>query len=281
MALPDWAKQALQAADPASARAKWQRDMALSLERRWQELDAESWDVPASHSCYGRGHADAALSPPDLVRARILETVLDLAWDLVNGKKPGQSGEAAKELASLNEQILDGARDLARLFRQRSLLARDHGLADQEYPGGDPFDFWDAFEAVFEHRDFADLAAVSRAEIAALLCAVRSQQRPKPRWPDLLEEITRRQDDAVKITDAGDRAAAGRTKSTEHSRPLRQLFGALSSGWSGTYPDGFLLDPLKPSHLRALAEVVLGVQTGVLTNDAVGKLCRAFKRERA
>lgn len=281
MSLPIWAK-ALFEVSGDSERFQWQRGLVGHFERQWWQLEADSWSVPAAHECYAKGHSDDSLNPVDLVRKRILETALDLAWDLKDGKELDQLRAKTIDLEALNTQIIDDARRLASLFRRRSLLVRDHGLEDQDdYSGADPFDFWDSFESVFCYADFADFSYVNKQEIAALLLSARSQQRPKPRWPDLLEEITNRQDEVVRLTDVGDSAvAASRTNATEWSRTVLYLVGALDKGWDGTYPEGFLLGCLSYRQLTSLLEIVFRAPKDLVNEESSRGVIRRYRKRR-
>jgi hypothetical protein len=281
MGMPAWARELFERGGD-SERDKWQRGLLSPLEKQWFQLKVEKWAVPDDHACYAQGHDDKHVLAADLVRKRILETALDLAWDRSCKKTPDGPAQAAKLLPDLNTQIDDAARYLAALFRQRSMLLRSHTIEDQEdYAGADPFDFWDAFEAVLCQRDFEDFAAVARSSIQSLLFDVRSQQRAKPRWPDLLDEIARRQDGAIRITDAGDAAVAkSKTNSTEWSLVGLQLMGALDDDWGGAYPPGFLLGCLKNSQLSTLMEVVYQAPLGEISPEAIRKLRARYQKRR-
>lgn len=273
MKLPTWALRALSFVNSESERGEWQSGLLSRFERDWYRLEVDKWRVPEWHQSYGQGHSDKELSAADLVRKRILETALDIEWDRHTADSNVRPDQALREVARLNGEIVALAGDLATLFRTRGDLMHRFALEDtQESEPGDPFEFWTAFENSMESPQFRAWAYVAQKEIGAFLCIARSQSRPRPRWPDLLEEITKRPDGDVFVADPIAAALAGpQTKSTEWSRLGRQLIAGLDA-WEGTYPSGFLLGRLPWEQLAALAEVVFDAPDTAFTGEQMRKL---------
>lgn len=114
------------------------------------------------------------MKPADFVRKRILETALDLAWDRHCGMEPKGAAQAAQKVGELNARIVDAAMHLAEMFRERAALVHTHALEDQsEWRNGDPFDFWDAFEAAMQQDDYRGWAYTAQHEINAFLRIAR------------------------------------------------------------------------------------------------------------
>ena len=282
MKLPTWALRALSFVNSESERGEWQSGLLSRFERDWYRLEVDKWRVPEWHQSYGQGHSDKELSAADLVRKRILETALDIEWDRHTADSNVRPDQALREVARLNGEIVALAGDLATLFRTRGDLMHRFALEDtQESEPGDPFEFWTAFENSMESPQFRAWAYVAQKEIGAFLCIARSQSRPRPRWPDLLEEITKRPDGDVFVADPIAAALAGpQTKSTEWSRLGRQLIAGLDA-WEGTYPSGFLLGRLPWEQLAALAEVVFDAPDTAFTGGPMRKLKKGPSRTNA
>jgi hypothetical protein len=279
MTLPTWALRALSFVNSESERGEWQSSLLPRFEKNWYRLDAEKWRVPDWHRSYGRGHFDKDLSAADLVRKRILETALDIEWDRRTAETDIRPDQALKEVSRLNTAIVSKACELAELFRVRSDLMDRFALEDtQESEPYDPFDFWTAFESAMESPQFRAWAYVAQHEIQAFLRIARSQSRPRPRWPDLLDEITKRPDSEVFASDPVVAAVAGpRTKVTEWSLLGRQLIAGLDD-WEGTYPKGFLLGCLTHGQLAALAEVVFDAPASAFGDEQMRKLRGSLAR---
>lgn len=269
MAMPEWAQRALVPVSPKSEHGQWLFGMAVSLRKRWRDMQAERWKVPDWHPSYSCGHYDSILKPADLVRKRILETALDLAWDRHYGREVKDAAQAAQKVGELNARIVDTALQLAEMFEERRNLVEAHALEDQsEWENGDPFDFWDAFEAAMQQTEFGAWAYTAQQEINAFLRIAREQSRPRPGWPDVLGRLAFRPAEPVRITDAGDVAASqSKTKSTELSGRALQLMGALDVGWQGTYPHGFLLGCLGHGQLASLVEIVFDAPADAHINE--------------
>ena len=269
MKLPEWAQRALVPASPESEHGQWLAEMAEPLRKRWRDMQADAWKVPEWHASYSRGHYDETLTRADLVRKRILETTLDLAWDRRRGMEPKGAAQAAKKVEELNAHIVDTALLLAEMFEERAKLVHAHALEDQsEWCNGDPFDFWDAFEAAMQQTEFCGWAYTAQHEINAFLRIAREQSRPRPGWSDLLGQLAFRPHEPVRVTDASDVAASqSKTNSTEWSSWALQLIGALDAGWHGTYPPGFLLGCLRHGQLASLVEIVFDAPADARIND--------------
>lgn len=269
MELPEWARRALVPANPESEHGQWLAEMENPLRKRWRDMQADKWKVPPEHFCYLESHWDELLTPADLVRKRILETALDVAWDKHCGKDPRGAAQAAKKVWELNEKIKDAATALADLFRERAALVHANALDDQnDWQSLEPFDLWDALQSATEQPEFMGWQQTARREINAFLRIAREQSRPGPGWADLLGQLSLRLDADVRLTDAGDIAAArSKTNGTEFSRWALQLMGALDTGWHGTYPPGFLLGCLDVAQLATLVETVFGTPADAPIND--------------
>lgn len=284
MALPEWARRALVSTSPESERGQWLAAMAELLCKRWRDMEADKWKVPEWHASYSRGHDDETLGRADMVRMRILETALDLAWDRYCCREPKGAVQAAEKVGELNARIVDAALQLAEMLEARAALVHAHGLEDlSEWRDGDPFDFWDAFEAAMQQSEFRGWAYTAQREIAAFLRIAREQSRPRPGWPDLLGQLAFRPNERVRVTDAGDVAASNsKTNSNELSSWALQLMGALDEGWQGTYPPGFLLDCLGPGHIASLVEIVFDAPgDGRINDQQMRGLLRRYKGRKA
>jgi len=281
MKLPTWALRALSFVNSESERGEWQSGLLPRFEKNWYRLEVEKWRVPDWHRSYGRGHFDKELSAADLVRKRILETALDIEWDRQTSDTDVRPDQALKEVDRLNTAIGAMAGDLAGLFRARADLMHRFSLEDsQESEPCDPFDFWSAFESAMELPQFRGWAYVAQEEIQAFLRIARSQSRLRPRWPDLLDEITKRPDSEVFASDPVVAAVAGpRTKATEWSLLGRQLIAGLDD-WEGTYPRGFLMGCLPFEQLATLAEVVFDAPESSFSGDQMRKLRDSLSRSK-
>lgn len=273
MKLPTWALRALSFVNSESERGEWQSGLLSRFERNWYRLDVDKWEVPEWHRSYRQGHSDKELSAADLVRKRILETALDIEWDRQTTDLEARPDQALQEFDRLNREIVALAGDLAAHFRRRGELMYLYALEDtRESEPGDPFDFWSAFEGAMQLPEFRGWAYVAQTEISAFLRIARSQSRARPRWADLLEEITKRPDSEAFVADPIVAVLAGpQTKSTEWSRLGRQLIAGLDD-WEGTYPKGFLLGCLPLEQLAALAEVVFDAPDTAFSDDQMRKL---------
>ena len=267
MVLPAWAERAFEKhrpravgnGEPNSDRLDWWEGCKHRFELRWADLDADHWRVPEWHRCYSALSLGFEWSRADFVRHCILETVIDLAWDASAGKAPGKVAQAVANLDTINTQISDKARELASLFRQRDLTQLAEGVTDssEDYLELDPYGLWDALELAMGLPHVDLWAYTARVEVEKFLNIARTQSRPKPRWPDLLDMVAARAHRPAAPCDAGDIAVfASRTKHTNQSQWGRRLLGTLDD-WGGTFPRGFLRGCLTGAHLAALLEVAL------------------------
>lgn len=277
MELPEWAKRALVPANPESEQGRWLAERAKALHKRWRDMQADKWRVPPEHHSYLQGHWDSVLKPADLVRQRILETALDLAWDRHCGKQPKEAAEAAKKVGGLNEQIGIVAMQLSALLAERAALVHANALDDQnEWSALDPFDFWDALDAAMHQTQFTGWAQTAQREISAFLRITREQSRAGPGWSDVLAQLPARLPAPVRITDAADAAAAqSKTNRTDFSGWALQLMGALDMGWRGTYPPGFLLGCLGHGQFATLVEIIFDASADVCLNEEQARKLRA------
>ena len=282
MKLPTWALRALSFVNSTSERGEWQSGLLSRFESNWYRLDADKWKIPEWHQSYRQGHTDKELSAADLVRKRILETALDIEWDRQTTDLKARPDQALKEFERLNSEIVSLAGNLAACFRRRGELMHLYALEDTgDSELGDPFDFWSAFEDAMQSPEFRDWAYVAQNEIGAFLRIARSQSRARPRWPDLLEEITKRQECKAFVADPIVAVLAGpQTNSTQWSRLGRQLI-AGQDDWEGTYPKGFLLSCLPFDQLATLAEVVFDAPESSFNGEQMRKLLGTLSRSKS
>ena len=275
MELPEWAKRALVFVNTVSERDVWQSTFARHISEQWFRLEVEKWRVPENDLRYLQGHFDKELTPADLVRKRILETALDLAWDRAYDEEAqrGSAADAIKAVRKMNGEIADLADKLANLFRARDELMEVHALDDSyEFQRNDPFKFWDAFELSMNAPSFREWRSRTDPHNESFLRIARSQSRPRPQWPDLLSELTKRPDCEVFSDDPVISAvASSRTNNTEWSRLGLQLIAALDD-WPGTYRPGFLLDCLPYEQMAALAAVVFEAPEDAFSGEQMRKL---------
>jgi hypothetical protein len=281
MALPNWAEKAL-LNWPKSARLEWQRGLVHAFTANWAKVHSDRWRVPDDHPSYATGHWDPELSSADLVRKRIVQTVLDVGWDRHYGRHPSDAREAKVKLEGINEQICVAAEQLAKLFRDREAILEKQEVEDQSpfgYPDGDRFDLFEALAQTAQDAQFSEWHDVAGDALNRFLALAWAQSRPRPHWPDLLDQLGYESGRMVLITNPGALAQSS-TKSTEVSAWALQLIGELDAGWHATYPKGFLIDCLTPGAIAGFLQLVLGLTDyeSHNLNRTVSKLIDRYRR---
>lgn len=287
MELPEWAQRAFRKHQPGGVgenapnptRLAWWNSCKRRFELRWDDLASDKWKVPQKHECYAPLRRKVNIEPTDYVRLCILETALDLAWKKSTGSLPCEVASAVSELESLNIQIANTACDLAALFRQRATIQFSHGVeeADIEPNEPDPFNLWGALELSMAMPHVSDWAYVAQPEAAKFLNIARTQSRPGPQWPDVLDAVAVRSRRDVVPGSAGDVVVmASRTNATEWSQWARFLLGTLDD-WHGTFPDGFLRECLTYNQLANLAEVALDAPADAYNPEQMRRLADRYK----
>jgi len=297
MKLPEWANRALDQFKPEVSYSKdepnpemlekW-RSIKKRFENRWSEIGPDDWKIPEQHPRYAAIGVHCKYPPVDIFKQAILEISIESAWDISTGKTPKKILEAQGNLLHLNEEIIEAAENLARLFRRRQTLQADFHLTDKslfyEQNRPDPFDVFGAFELALKGHEYCAWAMVDRPAIAAFMAAAKksSAARPRPDWSALLDQVSYRETQTIIGRDAGDVAVlSGTTNKSDWSSLCRRLIARLDERHEFGFPDGFLLTWLTNSQLASLASVAFDAgPDAAINDDQIRKLKSTYKKRR-
>lgn len=291
MSLPPWAVRALnhfkpspgfRDTEPDPARLRQWEGFCARFEDRWRELAPDQWRVPENHSDYGWLRAQYTYPPADYVRQCILEVAIECAWEMGANQRPECVIAAIKELDRLNEQIAQGAANLASLFRQRDLLREGYSLSDSspdaEAASPDAFRLAGLLELVLGKHRFRTASRHYRAGLDALYDALSSSNGEAPTIADLLDEISWRMPRGVTPFDAGDIAIIGSKTNRSQWSPWALRMVARLSDWTGHgLPDGFFLSCLTHDQLATLLTVALDAPPGAYNGPQMRELIRRHR----
>ena len=279
--LPEWASSAFELMKPSAAAGcsepdpdqlkEWARIRARFI-GRWRDLSPDRWKLPAdTDPRYDMVRAQREYPPSEYARQCILETAFECAVDFEDNRISKVS-EALSKLQLLNEQIAENALALVGLFEERNQIKERFGLQDHDDLAIDPFRFRNAFELCFTDRQNPRTrawCATAEPQTAAWLHIARTQSRPGPEWPDLLQVVADRKTEPARPGERGDAAAVRRTKGTRWSDSALQLIGRLQ--WD-EYPPDFLVHSLTNSQLATLAEVAFDAPDSTYSEKQIAHL---------
>lgn len=268
--IPAWAERVLENAvkgvrDPRRLE-RWS-SLALRFRARWEELEADKWNIPASEDGDGS------------IRASVLACAVACALEGGPNNQPPKVREAANELDSLNEKISASAELLADLLQQRETLKKDYVLNDNQEEAKDAIVLWDALELAAE--EFPEWAGVAGSRLEDFLRIAREQSRPGPEWENLLYQLSDRLYCEASPVSAADVAAfASKTNRTDFSTWGLRLIARLGNArmFYGRAP----LDHLKNDQLAKLAEITFDAPEEAFNGEQMRKLkTRYFQRVNA